>query len=183
MATALLAFAVAAVHCGQAFVVTPLMMGASSAGAVATDARREVGGTRTPISAIASPVTTKEIQTVGNVEEFDRIVARPKQVVAVWFQASWCRKCKYIGSRLRRLDEHLPAYLTNNLVLVSIDVNKVAEVPQRQKIKDLPTIQFFVEGKEVGSYVATDRGEAFYSNMERHLRAAQEDDGDAATEE
>lgn len=80
MATALLAFAVAAVHCGQAFVVTPLMMGASSAGAVATDARREVGGTRTPISAIASPVTTKEIQTVGNVEEFDRIVARPKQV-------------------------------------------------------------------------------------------------------
>lgn len=67
--------------------------------------------------------------------------------------------------------------------LVSIDVNKVAEVPQRQKIKDLPTIQFFVEGKEVGSYVATDRGEAFYSNMERHLRAAQEDEGDAATEE
>ncbi|CAM9561166.1 unnamed protein product [Laminaria digitata] len=59
--------------------------------------------------------------------------------------------------------------------LVSIDVNKVAEVPQRQKIKDLPTIQFFVEGKEVGSYVATDKGEAFYSNMERHLRAAQED--------
>lgn len=60
--------------------------------------------------------------------------------------------------------------------LVSIDVNKVAEVPQRQKIKDLPTIQFFVEGKEVGSYVATDKGEAFYSNMEKHLRSAQEAD-------
>lgn len=56
--------------------------------------------------------------------------------------------------------------------LVSIDVNKVAEVPQRQKIRDLPTIQFFVEGKEVGSYVATDRGEVFYGNMERHLRNA-----------
>lgn len=73
---------------------------------------------------------------------------------------------------MKRLDEHLPAYLTNNLVVVSVDVNKVAEVPQRQKIKDLPTIQFFVEGEEVGSYVATDRGEAFYGNMEKHLRAA-----------
>lgn len=67
--------------------------------------------------------------------------------------------------------------------LVSIDVNKVAEVPQRQKIKDLPTIQFFVEGEEVGSYVATDKGETFYSNMERHLRAAQEDEGVVSTEE
>lgn len=79
MGAALLAVA-AVHHCGQAFVVNPLTMGASSAGAVATGARRDVGGTRTPISAIASPVTTKEIQTVGNVEEFDRIVARPKQV-------------------------------------------------------------------------------------------------------
>lgn len=56
--------------------------------------------------------------------------------------------------------------------VVSIDVNKVAEVPQRQKIKDLPTIQFFVEGEVVGSYVATDRGEIFYENMEKHLREA-----------
>lgn len=56
--------------------------------------------------------------------------------------------------------------------VVSIDVNKVAEVPQRQKIKDLPTIQFFVEGEVVGSYVATDRGEIFYDNMQKHLRSA-----------
>lgn len=56
--------------------------------------------------------------------------------------------------------------------VVSIDVNKVAEVPQRQKIKDLPTIQFFVDGEVVGSYVATDRGEVFYANMEQHLREA-----------
>ncbi|CAM9880684.1 unnamed protein product [Scytosiphon promiscuus] len=134
----------------------------------------EGGGTKTPIRAITHPQThVKEIPSVSTVQEFDSLlVARPKQVVAVWFQASWCRKCKYIGTRLKRLDEHLPAYLTNNLVVVSVDVNKVAEVPQRQKIKDLPTIQFFVEGEEVGSYVATDRGEAFYGNMEKHLRSA-----------
>ncbi len=51
-------------------------------------------------------------------------------------------------------------------------MNKVAEVPQRQRIKDLPTIQFFVEGEQVASYVATDRGETFYANMEKHLREA-----------
>lgn len=56
--------------------------------------------------------------------------------------------------------------------MVSVDVNQVAQVPQRQKIKDLPTIQFFVNGDVVGSYVATDRGEAFYANMEKHLRVA-----------
>lgn len=112
MAAALLAFAVAAVHhCGQAFVLTrvPLAMGASSAGAVATGARRDVGGTRTPISAIASPVTTKEIQTVGNVEEFDRIVARPKQVststkyTPIKKNATHARKevCRVFASRRR----------------------------------------------------------------------------------
>lgn len=80
MAAALLAFAVATVHhCGQAFVLTPLTMGTPSHGGAAV-AWRDGGGTRTPISAIAAPVTTKEIQTVGNVEEFDLIVARPKQV-------------------------------------------------------------------------------------------------------
>lgn len=51
-------------------------------------------------------------------------------------------------------------------------MNKVAKVPQREKIKDLPTIKFYTQGKEVGSYVAYDRGELFYSNMEKQLRAA-----------
>lgn len=59
-----------------------------------------------------------------------------------------------------------------HLQLVSVDVNKVAQVPQQHKIKDLPTIKFFAEGKEVGSYVATDRGEVFYQKMEHHLRSA-----------
>lgn len=80
MAAALLTCALAAVHhCGQAFVLTSLSMGAPAGGG-AVIARRDGGGTRTPIRAIATPAITKEIQTVGNVEEFDRIVARPKQV-------------------------------------------------------------------------------------------------------
>lgn len=41
-----------------------------------------------------------------------------------------------------------------------------------QKIKDLPTIQFFTGGKQVSSYVATDRGEVLYGNLERHILAA-----------
>lgn len=56
--------------------------------------------------------------------------------------------------------------------LVSVDVNKVAGVPQMQKIKDLPTIQFFTGGKQVGSYVATDRGEVLYGKLEKHILAA-----------
>lgn len=51
-------------------------------------------------------------------------------------------------------------------------MNKVAQVPQEQKIKDLPTIKFFAAGQEVGCYVAYDRGDVFYGNMEQHLRAA-----------
>lgn len=58
--------------------------------------------------------------------------------------------------------------------LVSVDVNKVARVPQQLKIKDLPTIKFFVGGEEVSSYIATDRGEAFYAAMETRLREALE---------
>lgn len=58
--------------------------------------------------------------------------------------------------------------------VMSLDVNKVAQVPQKQNIKDLPTIKFFARGQDVGSYVATDRGEVFYRKMERELAAAME---------
>lgn len=56
--------------------------------------------------------------------------------------------------------------------IVSLDVNKVAKVPQQQGIKDLPTIKFYAQGEEVGSYVATDRGEVFYGRLEGFLRRA-----------
>ncbi|CAM9860205.1 unnamed protein product [Ectocarpus sp. 12 AP-2014] len=160
----------------SAAVVSAFVPGGNPGGmAKAAAVKLEGGGTKTPIRAISHPRTNvKEIASVSNTEEFESLLglARPKQVVAIWFHANWCRKCKYIGTRLKRLDEHLPAYLTNNLVVVSVDVNQVAQVPQRQKIKDLPTIQFFVDGGMVGSYVANDRGEAFYANMEKHLRVA-----------
>lgn len=131
------------------------------------------------LSALVAPAPPHHAITyIGNVESsdgFDRVVqdgAREKKVVAVWFQASWCRKCKYIGSRLRHLEEHLPPSLTDNVSVFSLDVNKVAQVPQEQKIKDLPTIKFFAGGQEICSYVAYDRGDVFYGKMEEHLRVA-----------
>lgn len=40
-----------------------------------------------------------------------------RQVVAIWFHATWCRKCKYIGSRLKYLKEHLPSQLTDRVTV------------------------------------------------------------------
>lgn len=80
LAAALLVFLVAAGTLNGRVSAFALSMGGSTAAAATSVARREGGGTRSPISAIAAPVSVKEIEAVGNVEDFERIVARPKQV-------------------------------------------------------------------------------------------------------
>ncbi|CAN0004890.1 unnamed protein product [Discosporangium mesarthrocarpum] len=63
------------------------------------------------------PVT--EIWPAETPEDFSSLVGGEtgKEVVAVWFHAQWCRKCKYIGARLRHLEEHLPPRLTDQLAV------------------------------------------------------------------
>ncbi|CAM9169600.1 unnamed protein product [Choristocarpus tenellus] len=115
-----------------------------------------------------------EILPALNEGEYSELIggSTGKKVVAVWFHAQWCRKCKYIGARLRHLTEHLPSQLTDQLAVVSVDVNNVAQVPQQERIKDLPTIKFFRGGQVIDEYIANDRGDEFYSQMNHRVSSA-----------
>jgi thioredoxin 1 len=83
---------------------------------------------------------------IATLQEFkDKIGASAKPVV-VDFQAEWCGWCKRMAPSLRAMEEQYKG----RVVFYSIDIDRVPEVAHQQGIEGVPTLMFFVGGKQWG---------------------------------
>ncbi|CAM9355025.1 unnamed protein product [Chrysoparadoxa australica] len=114
-----------------------------------------------------SPAQPGDICRIESPMQFEGLwdgTAQP--VTLVSYHASWCRKCMYVGGRLRQRHEFLPEDLCENVRVASIDVNAVAAVPTAQNIQELPTlIAYGPGGQELGRYVGSHRGDEFWAKV------------------
>ena len=85
--------------------------------------------------------------TITTPEEFDRILevsAQNNTLLVADFMASWCRKCKYLLPRFKKI-----AASRETVYFCTVDVNKVHRLPKQYSITNMPTFLFFKDGKEV----------------------------------
>lgn len=119
---------------------------------------------RSPTSAsisTLSPSTTnadnQSVLTPGHVieittpEQFDLVceqASHSKALMVVDFMAKWCRKCKYLLPRMRKLADKHP-----DVCFCTVDVNAVARLPRQFSIAKMPTFIFIRDGAPVHTFI------------------------------
>ncbi len=78
---------------------------------------------------------------------FDSEVLQAGKPVLVDYWADWCSPCKQLSPIVEELSETYG----DRMVFAKMDTNANTEVPARQGVMGLPTLQFFVNGVVVQS--------------------------------
>lgn len=96
-----------------------------------------------PLPSVVHEITTPE--------EFDRLldVSRENNTLLVAdFMAAWCRKCKYLLPRFRKIATNTP-----DVYFCTVNVNAVARLPRQYEITKMPTFIFFKNGERARTII------------------------------
>jgi thioredoxin 1 len=85
----------------------------------------------------------------GTDANFDEIVINSDKPVLVDFWAEWCGPCRMIGPIVKELGDDYQG----KAVMVKVDVDSNPGISARFGIRNIPTILFFKNGKDVDKQV------------------------------
>ena len=74
--------------------------------------------------------------------QFDKLITSDK-IVIVDFFAEWCPPCKKMRPHLDEISKEM----SNEVIVIKIDVDKNPTLAQEMKVEGLPTLQFYKAGK------------------------------------
>lgn len=78
---------------------------------------------------------------------FDAEVLKAVKPVLVDYWADWCSPCR----QLSPIVDELSQTYGDRMIFAKLDTNANPDVPMRQGVMALPTLQFFVDGQLVNS--------------------------------
>lgn len=91
------------------------------------------------------------VHDIRTPEEFDRLQEECNErdmLLVADFMAKWCRKCKYLLPRLRKL-----AAKHTHVSFCTIDVNGVARLPRQFSIAKMPTFIFIKQDETIETLI------------------------------
>jgi thioredoxin 1 len=87
---------------------------------------------------------SKEVQSIGELD-FECAVLRSEGAVLVDFTADWCPPCRALSPVVERV----AAELGDRVRFYRVDADACPNLASRFKIRGLPTLVVFAEGREV----------------------------------
>lgn len=91
--------------------------------------------------------------SVESNDHFNQLIGESftkKNLLVVDFYTTWCGPCKMLAPILEALSDK---YKDGSVVIAKVDVQELSELGDDQDIASIPTIKYFLAGKEV--YVST----------------------------
>ena len=84
-----------------------------------------------------------------NDSNFDEVVLKSDKPVLVDFWAEWCGPCRMISPIVKELSEEFEG----RAIMAKVDVDSATETADKFSIRNIPTLLFFKEGKQVDKHV------------------------------
>ncbi|QEK39727.1 thioredoxin [Candidatus Sneabacter namystus] len=88
------------------------------------------------------------IKNIGD-EDFKSVVNEGSGYVLVDFWAPWCKPCVALSSIL----EDISQKYSNTLSIVKMNIDDNPSVPSAHRVKSIPTLILFFNGKELESHI------------------------------
>lgn len=92
-------------------------------------------------------MTDSNVIHINEVEEFDKL-ANSKSKLVVKFSAEWCAPCRSLAPIIEEMStQEFPNI--ENLKFVDVNIDNIAELATRFRIKGIPTVLFISENEVI----------------------------------
>jgi len=121
-------------------------------------------------TASTGPTAPGEVRHVESAEQFDRLLAGGRPVLAD-FYADWCAPCRILAPVIASL----AGEYADELRVVKVDVDKLGALARRYKVRAIPTVYLFADGREVAHWVGVKHKAQYAERIESLLKERRKD--------
>jgi thioredoxin 1 len=100
-----------------------------------------------------------------NDSNFEEVVLQSDKLVLVDFWAEWCGPCRMVGPIIKELAEEYEG----RAIMVKVDVDSSPQTSINYGIRNIPTVLFFKNGKNVDKQVGAVPKKVFASKIDALL--------------
>jgi len=108
-------------------------------------------------------VAKRSVVEVDSVEEFRDIVSSGQPVMVDYF-ADWCGPCRALAPVVERI----AAAQSGDLRVIKVNIDALPELAQRAKVREVPALHFYREGRKVAALNGFRTDEALVRELTRY---------------
>jgi len=103
--------------------------------------------------------------TVLKEEDFEQFVGSSDLPVLIEFWADWCSPCHMLAPVM----EEIAGEFAGKIRVARLDLEKSQGIGDKLKVRSIPTLIFFKDGKEIERYIGFKSREELRRFIEEHL--------------
>lgn len=103
-------------------------------------------------SAVLKPGDVITIHSSNQLEEIFTAASKLSKLVILYFTATWCGPCRFMGPVYKSLSEQ-----HRNVVFLKLDIDQQGNIAHRWNVSSVPTFSCVINGKEIDKVVGADK--------------------------